>query len=55
MNRITDLDQIDRTTKEGKLLFASLIKLSTELYTDKTPFEILDELYVLAREIDLNS
>lgn len=41
---ITDLNEIDRDTKEGRLLFAALVKITTEILTDKTPYEVLGML-----------
>ncbi len=52
MKVITDLNEIDRTTKEGRLLFAALAKITTESQTDKTPYEVLEQLEDLAAEMD---
>lgn len=52
MNIIKDLNQIDRTTKEGRLLFAALAKITTESQTDKTPYEVLEQLEELATKMD---
>lgn len=51
-NRITQLDNIDRTTKEGRLLFAALVKLTTESQTDKEPDEVIAQLNELADKMD---
>ncbi len=34
----------DLSTMEGKLLWGALIELTTKLYTNKTPYEVLDLL-----------
>lgn len=52
MEPIKDLNEIDRTTKEGRLLFAALAKITTESQTDKTPYEVLEQLEDLATKID---
>jgi hypothetical protein len=49
---ITDLNEIDRTTKEGRLLFAALVKITTESQTDKTPYQVLEQLEDLATKMD---
>lgn len=54
MKVITDLNEIDRTTKEGRLLFAALAKITTESQTDKTPHEVLEQLEELATAMDAN-
>jgi len=41
---ITDLNQINTGTEEGKMLLAALAKITTESQTDKTPYEVLDQL-----------
>ena len=52
MKVITDLKEIDRTTKEGRLLFAALAKITTESQTDKTPYEVMEQLEELAAAMD---
>lgn len=52
MKAITDLKQIDRTTKEGRLLFAALAKITTESQTNKTPYQVLEQLEKLASKMD---
>ena len=52
MKVITDLKEIDRTTKEGRLLFAALAKITTESQTDKTPYEVLEQLEDLATKME---
>lgn len=52
MEVITDLNEIDRSTKEGRLLFAALAKITTESQTDKTPYEVLEQLDDLATKMD---
>ncbi len=41
---ITDLNEINTETEEGKLLMAALAKLTGELETDKTPWEVIEQL-----------
>lgn len=52
MKVITDLNEIDITTKEGRLLFAALAKITTESQTDKTPYDVLQQLEELATKMD---
>lgn len=47
-----DLNKINRKTPEGRLLFAALAKITTESQTDKTPYEVLDQLEELADKMD---
>lgn len=49
---ITDINQIDTTTEEGKLLMAALVKITTESQTDKTPYEVLEQLEKLKDQMD---
>lgn len=51
MQKITDLKEIDRSTKEGRLLFAALAKITTESQPSKTPYEVLQQLHELATKI----
>lgn len=46
-----DINEINTGTEEGKLLIASLAKISTESQTDKTPDEILEQITKLKDEI----
>lgn len=48
---ITDLRDIDKTSKEGKYLFAAIAKITTESQTDKTPYEVLEQLHELALQM----
>jgi len=48
MIKIKSLNDINQGKKEGKLLMAALAKLTTELYTNQTPYEVLDEISDLA-------
>jgi len=52
MKTITDFNEINRTTKEGRFLFASLAKITTENQTGKTPNEVLEQLEILATKMD---
>jgi hypothetical protein len=49
---ITDLNDIDRISKEGRLLFAALAKITTESQTDKTPDEVIQQLNELADKME---
>lgn len=44
---INTLKDIDTSTDEGKLLLASIAKITTESQTDKTPEEVIDQLNML--------
>lgn len=46
------LEQIDRSTHEGRLLWAALIELTTTVHTDKTPYEVIELLYKVADNSD---
>jgi hypothetical protein len=52
MKPITDLNEIDTSTKEGRLLFAAIAKITTEIETDKTPYDVLEQLEQLAQQLD---
>lgn len=45
MKQNTILNDIDRSTKEGQLLFAAIIELTTRLHTNKTPDEVIEMLW----------
>jgi len=47
MENIKDLNEINTSSKEGKYLMAALAKISTESQTNKTPYEVLDQLTTL--------
>ena len=49
---ITNVNDIDNTTHEGRLLIAALSIITTEYRTDKTPDEVLQEINELADLID---
>ncbi len=49
---ITDLKQINTETEEGKMLMAALAKITTESQTDKTPYEVLEQLNELKDKMD---
>ncbi len=55
MEKLLSINDIDRTTMEGRLLFAALVKITTESQTDKTPDEVLQQLDVLSAEIETHS
>lgn len=44
METITDIRQIDLTTKEGQYLWAALVMLTTEFETNRTPYHVLAEI-----------
>lgn len=52
---ITDLNQIDVKTPEGRLLWAALIKITTETDRNKTPYEVLQKLEDIAVAVDNNN
>ena len=52
---VNDLNDIDTTTEEGKLLFAALAKITTESQKDKTPYEVIKQLNQLNREMKIQS
>lgn len=49
---IKDIKDINRTTHDGRLLFAALVLLTTENRRNKTPDEVIQELNELATKID---
>jgi len=49
---INVLNDIDRTTPEGRLLFAALTILTTTAYTDKTPDETIAAINDHATEME---
>ena len=51
--RITELNQINTETKEGKMLFAALAKITTESQKDKTPDEVISQLNELQDKMSL--
>jgi len=42
-----------RITEEGRLLFAALAKITTESQTDKTPYEVIEQLENLVNPITI--
>ena len=46
-----DINEINTDTEEGRLLVAAKAKISTESQTDKTPWEILEQLTELKDSI----
>lgn len=50
---IENLNDINRETPEGKLLWAALIKISTEYEKDRTPDEIIGQLNELSFCLDV--
>jgi len=46
-----DLNDINTETEEGKMLMAALAKITTESQTDKTPYEVLEQITKLKDEM----
>jgi hypothetical protein len=44
---ITEVNQIDTSTEEGKMLMAALAIITTEIHTDKTPDEVIRKIHNL--------
>lgn len=49
-----NLNDIDTNTEEGKMLMAALAKISTESQRDKTPDEVLLQVFNLKNEMYTN-
>ena len=39
-----DINKINTSSEEGKLLLAAIAKITTESQRDKTPYEVLEQL-----------
>ncbi len=48
MTKIEDIKQIDRSTPDGRLLWAALVELTTKLYPNLTPYQVLAKLEYVA-------
>ena len=48
---IKDINLIDTSTSEGKLLLAAVAKITTESQTDKTPYEVMEQLMELSAKM----
>ena len=48
---IKDINLIDTSTSEGKLLLAAVAKITTESQTDKTPYEVMEQLTELSAKM----
>ncbi len=48
---IQDLNEINYQINEGRLLMAALAVITTECRTNKTPYEVINELNQLADEM----
>jgi SepF-like predicted cell division protein (DUF552 family) len=46
-----DLNDINTETEEGKMLMAAIAKITTESQTDKTPYEVLEQITKLKDEM----
>jgi hypothetical protein len=51
---IKSINDINRDSEDGELLFAAIVKITTESQTDKTPDEVIQQLNELALDIDNN-
>lgn len=51
MNKLT-IEGMDLNTHEGRLLQAAIIEITTGLHTNKTPYEVIDLLYDIAKRTD---
>lgn len=51
-NMITKINEINLEAEEGKLLLASIAKLTTESQTDKTPQDVLKQLNKLSKKMN---
>lgn len=48
---INDINLINTSTSEGKLLLAAVAKITTESQTDKTPYEVMEQLTKLSAKM----
>lgn len=51
MKLIKDINEINTSTSDGKLLIAALVILTTENRTNKTPYDVIEELNILVDKI----
>lgn len=51
---IQDLNQISYYSHEGRLLMAALAMITTECRTNKTPYEVIEELNELSKHMFRN-
>jgi hypothetical protein len=49
-----DINDFDYTINEGRLLLAALAVITTECRTNKTPYEVIEELNKLAEHMFRN-
>ena len=49
---ITELNKIDVSSEEGKLLLAAIAKITTESQTTKTPNEVISQLNEVKDKMD---
>jgi hypothetical protein len=49
---MNDINEIDVSTVEGQMLMAALAKITTESQTDKTPYEVLEQITELKDKMD---
>lgn len=47
-----DIATMDLHTHEGRLLQAALIELTTTVHRDLTPYQVIDNLYLIAQRTD---
>lgn len=45
-------EDINKGTMEGRMLYAALAKITTESQTDKTPFEVMEQITCLMESMD---
>ena len=51
---IEDINQINTDTEDGKLLLAALAIITSELYTNKTPAQVISTLNARVCSMGLN-
>lgn len=52
---INDIKDIDTSTKEGKYLMMALALLTTTSRTDKTPWEVIEEVGKMVEHVFIKS
>ena len=51
MERIINISQIDTNRIEGRYLLGALAKITTESQTNKTPDEVIEQIFLLQKEM----
>lgn len=54
MPDITDINHINTKSEEGKMLLAAIGKITGEYQTDKTPWEVLEQLNELKEKMSFS-